>query len=204
MLKEDMQTRRMLSEKEQSLTNLEKLLREYESEREKYSTLLEQSHSDKQTISRALVQNNELKSQLAELQDAFVRVTEEKADILNRLQAEEFKVKQLQGIASMGEHESQPQPQPQQQSEEVKEVELSPDWADEGVETDKTELLGSGLSKGSHTLMDSIKVCIPPTPPQYYDLYKNIILLYSYSNDWNILNERTKTWTTTLCLWTSS
>lgn len=37
--------------------------------------------------------------------------------------------------------------------------ELSPDWADEGVETDKL-LPPDALSKGSSTLMDSIKVYI--------------------------------------------
>jgi hypothetical protein len=193
LLKEDMQTRQALQDKEHSVMNLEKLLREYESEREKYSTLLEQSHSDKQTISRALAQNNELKSQLAELQDAFVRITQEKADLVTRLQAEEYKTKQLSSSASVSHSPSTTTVVTSASSpavEERKETvvngdhvltsavavaaaaastsssssavgsgELSPDWADEGVETDKL-LPTDALSKGSSTLMDSIKVYI--------------------------------------------
>lgn len=189
LLKEDMQTRQALQDKEHSVMNLEKLLREYESEREKYSTLLEQSHSDKQTISRALAQNNELKSQLVELQDAFVRITQEKADLVTRLQAEEYKTKQLSSSAAVSHSPSTTtvattasSPAVEERKENGDHVltsavavaaaastsssssavgsgELSPDWADEGVETDKLLPLDA-LSKGSSTLMDSIKVYI--------------------------------------------
>lgn len=156
LLKEDMQTRRLLADKEQSTVNLSKLVHEYESEREKYATMLEQTHSDKQTISRALTQNNELKTQLVELQDAFVQVTQQNADLVNRLQAEEYKCKQLQQTNNLP---VVPPPSPQQQQQQL---ELSPDWTDEGVDTgsnkasDEASLL---LSKGSSSLMDSIKVC---------------------------------------------
>lgn len=145
-----METRRQLADKQQSLANLEKLVNQYESDRDKYATLLEQIHSDKQTISRALTQNNELKAQLVELQDAFVRVTQEKADLMNRLQAEEFKTKQLAST------------KPDETTSNVvrlsNEAELSADWADEGVETERSESAGAALSHGSSSLMDSIKV----------------------------------------------
>lgn len=181
MLKEDAETRRQLADKEQSAANLEKLVEQYESDRDKYSTLLEQTHSDKQTISRALTQNNELKTQLGELQDAFVRVTQEKADLMNRLQAEEFKIKQLTMNMSLSATTTN-MPSDESSMSAVQTAatkvfaaptmtastdsndkskneggELSADWADEGVETEKSEPAGS-LSHGSSSLMDSIKV----------------------------------------------
>lgn len=179
MLKEDAETRRQLADKEQSVANLEKLVGQYESDRDKYATLLEQTHSDKQTISRALTQNNELKTQLVELQDAFVRVTQEKADLMNRLQAEEFKTKQLTmnmnpNVTTTNIPSDESSMSAVQTAAKVfaatatttltdgtdkskNEGELSADWADEGVETEKSEPAGS-LSHGSSSLMDSIKV----------------------------------------------
>jgi len=41
---------------------------------EEHSKLLEQSQSDKTTISRALMQNKQLKQQLEEMQEGFIKL----------------------------------------------------------------------------------------------------------------------------------
>jgi chromosome segregation ATPase len=84
-----------LSDKEQSIVNLNKLLEKYESDREKFNTLLEQSHNDKQTLSRCLKQNTELKDQLTELQDAYVKLTNSNVQLTSELESERFKLKQM-------------------------------------------------------------------------------------------------------------
>jgi chromosome segregation ATPase len=84
-----------LSDKEQSIANLNKLLEKYESDRAKFNSLLEQTHNDKQTLSRCLKQNNELKDQLTELQDAYVKLTNTNVQLTNELESERFKLKQM-------------------------------------------------------------------------------------------------------------
>uniref|UniRef100_A0A8C4T2N6 Golgin A2 n=1 Tax=Erpetoichthys calabaricus TaxID=27687 RepID=A0A8C4T2N6_ERPCA len=51
--------------------------------------------SDKATISRALAQNRELKEQLAELQNGFVKLTNENLELTNGLQSEQHVKKEL-------------------------------------------------------------------------------------------------------------
>uniref|UniRef100_A0A8C6YV63 Golgin subfamily A conserved domain-containing protein n=1 Tax=Nothoprocta perdicaria TaxID=30464 RepID=A0A8C6YV63_NOTPE len=51
--------------------------------------------SDKATISRALSQNRDLKEQLAELQNGFVRLTNENMEVTSALQSEQHVKKEL-------------------------------------------------------------------------------------------------------------
>ena len=53
---------------------------------ESSKVLMETARSDKETISRALVQNKELKGQIAELQDQFVKISNSNMELLSELQ----------------------------------------------------------------------------------------------------------------------
>ncbi|XP_060718528.1 golgin subfamily A member 2 isoform X5 [Tachysurus vachellii] len=57
--------------------------------------ILEDVQSDKATISRALAQNRELKDQLAELQNGFVKLTNENMELTSALQSEQHVKKEI-------------------------------------------------------------------------------------------------------------
>lgn len=61
-------------EQEEQLLELEKAVQRYNEESVDRQQILEDMQSDKATISRALSQNRELKEQLAELQNGFVKL----------------------------------------------------------------------------------------------------------------------------------
>lgn len=61
-------------EQEERLLELEKAVQRYNEESVDRQQILENMQSDKATISRALSQNRELKEQLAELQNGFVKL----------------------------------------------------------------------------------------------------------------------------------
>lgn len=61
-------------EQEERLLELEKAVQRYNEESVDRQQILEDMQSDKATISRALSQNRELKEQLAELQNGFVKL----------------------------------------------------------------------------------------------------------------------------------
>lgn len=61
-------------EQEERLLELEKTVQRYNEESVDRQQILESMQSDKATISRALSQNRELKEQLAELQNGFVKL----------------------------------------------------------------------------------------------------------------------------------
>ncbi len=86
---------KLIDEKQQAILNQEKLIENYEKDIKAHNNLLEQAHNDKQALSRAIQQNKELKQQLAELQDAYIHVTQQNLDLTTRLQSEEFKLSQL-------------------------------------------------------------------------------------------------------------
>lgn len=65
---------RLLEEKEEKITSLERTLEELREQAGDKALLLESIQSDKTALSRALTQNKELKSQLAELQQGFVKM----------------------------------------------------------------------------------------------------------------------------------
>lgn len=84
-----------IDEKEQVILNLNKLVENYERERNEHGALLDQVHNEKQALSRAIQQNKDLKKQLEELQDAFVNVTQENLNLTTKLQSHEFSLKQM-------------------------------------------------------------------------------------------------------------
>ncbi|XP_053523729.1 golgin subfamily A member 2 isoform X3 [Artibeus jamaicensis] len=82
-------------EQGQRLLELEQEAERWGEQAEMRKQILEDMQSDRTTISRALSQNRELKEQLAELQDGFVRLTNENAELTNTLQTEQYVKKEL-------------------------------------------------------------------------------------------------------------
>ncbi|XP_036892618.1 golgin subfamily A member 2 isoform X3 [Sturnira hondurensis] len=82
-------------EQGQRLLELEQEAERWGEQAEMRRQILEDMQSDRTTISRALSQNRELKEQLAELQDGFVRLTNENAELTNTLQTEQYVKKEL-------------------------------------------------------------------------------------------------------------
>ncbi|XP_060106486.1 golgin subfamily A member 2 isoform X4 [Heteronotia binoei] len=82
-------------EQEERLLELEKTLQRYSEEAVDRHQILENMQSDKATISRALTQNRELKEQLAELQNGFVKLTNENMEVTSALQSEQHVKKEL-------------------------------------------------------------------------------------------------------------
>ncbi|XP_040592857.1 golgin subfamily A member 2 isoform X5 [Mesocricetus auratus] len=82
-------------EQEERLLELERAAERWSEQTEERKQILESMQSDRTTISRALSQNRELKEQLAELQNGFVRLTNENMEITNALQSEQHVKKEL-------------------------------------------------------------------------------------------------------------
>ncbi|XP_004522929.1 golgin subfamily A member 2 [Ceratitis capitata] len=78
-----------LLEKQTSLEELYERMRHYANIQPDQTKLLATMESDKIAASRALSQNVELKRQLDELEMRFVQLTNDKADLMNKLDAEE-------------------------------------------------------------------------------------------------------------------
>ncbi|XP_053963314.1 golgin subfamily A member 2 [Anastrepha ludens] len=78
-----------LQEKQKKLEELEEYMRNYAAEQPDKTKLLATMESDKIAASRALTQNVELKKQLDELELRFVQLTNDKVDLVNKLDAEE-------------------------------------------------------------------------------------------------------------------
>ncbi|XP_055855386.1 golgin subfamily A member 2 [Episyrphus balteatus] len=79
-----------LIEKDNKISELENHLQNILSERPDSHKLLATMESDKIAASRALSQNDALKKQLDELELRFVQLTNDKADLVNKLDAEEY------------------------------------------------------------------------------------------------------------------
>lgn len=79
-----------LKQKDVELQQLKEHLENVTSEQPDKGKLLATMESDKVAASRALSQNVELKKQLDELELRFVQLTNDKADLMNRLDAEQF------------------------------------------------------------------------------------------------------------------
>ncbi|XP_038193482.1 golgin subfamily A member 2 isoform X2 [Arvicola amphibius] len=82
-------------EQEERLLELEQAAERWSEQAEERKQILESMQSDRTTISRALSQNRELKEQLAELQNGFVRLTNENMEITSALQSEQHVKKEL-------------------------------------------------------------------------------------------------------------
>ncbi|XP_054440282.1 golgin subfamily A member 2 isoform X2 [Pteronotus mesoamericanus] len=86
---------RLNQEQGQRLLELEQEAERWGEQAEMRKQILEDMQSDRTTISRALSQNRELKEQLAELQDGFVRLTNENVELTSTLQTEQYVKKEL-------------------------------------------------------------------------------------------------------------
>ncbi|XP_006154089.1 golgin subfamily A member 2 isoform X4 [Tupaia chinensis] len=86
---------RLNQEQEHRLQELERAAELWGEQAEERKKILESMQSDRTTISRALSQNRELKEQLAELQNSFVRLTNENMELTSALQSEQHVKKEL-------------------------------------------------------------------------------------------------------------
>ncbi|XP_040818722.1 golgin subfamily A member 2 isoform X3 [Ochotona curzoniae] len=80
---------RLNQQQEQRLLHLELQSELWDNQAEERKQILETMQNDRTTISRALTQNRELKEQLAELQNGFVRLTNDNMELTSSLQSEQ-------------------------------------------------------------------------------------------------------------------
>ncbi|XP_026369844.2 golgin subfamily A member 2 isoform X2 [Ursus arctos] len=86
---------RLNQEQEQRLLELERAAECWGEQAEERKQILETMQNDRTTISRALSQNRELKEQLAELQNGFVRLSNENMEVTTALQSEQHVKQEL-------------------------------------------------------------------------------------------------------------
>ncbi|KAL0965485.1 hypothetical protein UPYG_G00281900 [Umbra pygmaea] len=94
-LRDNEQLSRMCSDQESRLLEMERHAERGAEDAEHRRRMLEEVQSDKATISRALAQNRTLKDQLAELQNGFVKLTNENMELTTALQSEHHVKKEL-------------------------------------------------------------------------------------------------------------
>ncbi|XP_059213805.1 golgin subfamily A member 2 isoform X3 [Centropristis striata] len=94
-LRDNKQLSRMCSEQETRLGEMERQLESQVQEEDDRRRMLEDVQSDKATLSRALTQNRTLKDQLAELQNGFVKLTNENMELTSAIQSEQHVKKEL-------------------------------------------------------------------------------------------------------------
>uniref|UniRef100_A0A671V0U2 Golgin A2 n=1 Tax=Sparus aurata TaxID=8175 RepID=A0A671V0U2_SPAAU len=94
-LRDNEQLSRMCAEQETRLGEMERQVESHVQEEEDRRRMLEDVQSDKATISRALTQNRTLKDQLAELQNGFVKLTNENMELTTAIQSEQHVKKEL-------------------------------------------------------------------------------------------------------------
>lgn len=94
-LRDNEQLSRLCAEQEARLGELERQVEIQAQEEEDRRRMLEDVQSDKATISRALTQNRTLKDQLAELQNGFVKLTNENMELTTAIQSEQHVKKEL-------------------------------------------------------------------------------------------------------------
>ncbi|XP_023143059.2 golgin subfamily A member 2 isoform X3 [Amphiprion ocellaris] len=94
-LRDNEQLSRLCAEQETRLGELERQVENQTQEAEDRRRMLEDVQSDKATISRALTQNRTLKDQLAELQNGFVKLTNENMELTTAIQSEQHVKKEL-------------------------------------------------------------------------------------------------------------
>ncbi|TSL28286.1 Golgin subfamily A member 2 [Bagarius yarrelli] len=94
-VRDNEQLSRLVQEQEKRLEELEAQAQRAAEEAQDKLRILEDVQSDKATISRALAQNRELKDQLAELQNGFVKLTNENMELTSALQSEQHVKKEI-------------------------------------------------------------------------------------------------------------
>ncbi|XP_075942879.1 golgin subfamily A member 2 isoform X5 [Anarhichas minor] len=94
-LRDNEQLSRMCVEQESRLGEMEQQVERQVEDGDDRRRMLEDVQSDKATISRALTQNRTLKDQLAELQNGFVKLTNENMELATAIQSEQHVKKEL-------------------------------------------------------------------------------------------------------------
>ncbi|XP_056314886.1 golgin subfamily A member 2 [Danio aesculapii] len=94
-VRDNEQLSRLVQEQEVKLQELERQAERTAEDAQDRLRILEDVQSDKATISRALTQNRELKDQLAELQNGFVKLTNENMELTSALQSEQYVKKEI-------------------------------------------------------------------------------------------------------------
>ncbi|XP_041090176.1 golgin subfamily A member 2-like isoform X1 [Polyodon spathula] len=94
-VRDNEQLSRLCQEKEERMLELECMVQRFNDSSVDHQRILEDMQSDKATISRALAQNRELKEQLAELQNGFVKLTNENMELASGLQSEQHVKKEI-------------------------------------------------------------------------------------------------------------
>ncbi|KAM3874503.1 golgin subfamily A member 2-like [Diretmus argenteus] len=89
------QLSRLCAEQETRLGEMDRQVESLAQETDDRRRMLEDVQSDKATISRALTQNRTLKDQLAELQNGFVKLTNENMELTIAIQSEQHVKKEL-------------------------------------------------------------------------------------------------------------
>ncbi|KAJ8286835.1 hypothetical protein GJAV_G00043830 [Gymnothorax javanicus] len=122
-VRDNEQLSRLVQEQEARLLDLEREAQRGAEEAQDRHRLLEDAQSDKATISRALAQNRQLKEQLAELQNGFVKLTNENMELTSGLQSEQHVKKELaRKMGQLQEELHQVKEQVEQKVEEAQSV----------------------------------------------------------------------------------
>uniref|UniRef100_A0A8C1SL83 Golgin A2 n=1 Tax=Cyprinus carpio TaxID=7962 RepID=A0A8C1SL83_CYPCA len=95
IVRDNEQLSRLVQEQEVRLEELERHAGRAAEEAQDRLRILEDVQSDKATISRAVAQNRDLKDQLAELQNGFVKLTNENMELTSALQSEQHIKKEI-------------------------------------------------------------------------------------------------------------
>ncbi|XP_074655703.1 golgin subfamily A member 2-like [Tubulanus polymorphus] len=94
-VRDNSQLSRFVDEREVRIQELESTVEKLSENSVDHNQLLENLQSDKMALSRAMTQNKELKTQLAELQNGFMKMSHENMDLLTQLQNEQHVSKEL-------------------------------------------------------------------------------------------------------------
>ncbi|XP_064616088.1 golgin subfamily A member 2-like [Liolophura sinensis] len=104
-IRDNAQLSRLLAEMEEHMSGLQQRVENLGEEAGDKAQLLENVQSDKTALSRAITQNKELKFQLAELQNGFVKMSNDNMDMMTRLESEIHTGKEL--AARLGHQEDE-------------------------------------------------------------------------------------------------
>ncbi|XP_059149910.1 golgin subfamily A member 2-like isoform X2 [Physella acuta] len=104
-VRDNIQLSRLLEEKEEKISSLERSVEEMGEQAGDKAQLLESIQSDKTALSRALTQNKELKTQLAELQQGFVKMSNDNMELVTKLQTEQHSSNELSSKLAQQEDE---------------------------------------------------------------------------------------------------
>ncbi|XP_060068049.1 golgin subfamily A member 2-like isoform X2 [Ylistrum balloti] len=89
LIRDNSQLSRFLEEREARILTLENEMSDMGMEASDKAQLLENIQSNKTALSRALTQNKDLKNQLAELQNGFVKLSNDNMELMTKVQSEQ-------------------------------------------------------------------------------------------------------------------